>query len=151
MFSKKVCDFIKKENRAQVFSCEFWEISRNTCFTDHLRMTDEITVWNVWNLSNFVLYYFVIVIYLSLRYSYNTNPFVTITLFQWRYNYIFCGTLHNVYNLRYNYILSWFVITSQWRCLFVECSYVFMMTLELRYNSARSICIRKLSYHIVFF
>ena len=26
------CDFIKKETLAQVFSCEFWEISKNTFF-----------------------------------------------------------------------------------------------------------------------
>ena len=30
------CNFIKKENLAQVFSCEFCEISKNTFFTEHL-------------------------------------------------------------------------------------------------------------------
>ena len=29
----------KKETLAQVFSCEFCEISKNTFFTEHLRMT----------------------------------------------------------------------------------------------------------------
>ena len=29
--------FIKKETLAQVFSCEFSEISKNTFFTEHLR------------------------------------------------------------------------------------------------------------------
>ena len=32
-------NFIKKETLAQVFSCEFCEISKNTFFTEHLRMT----------------------------------------------------------------------------------------------------------------
>ena len=33
------CNFIKKETRAQVFSCEFCEIFKNTFFTEHLRTT----------------------------------------------------------------------------------------------------------------
>ena len=33
------CNFIKKETLAQVFSCEFCEISKNTFFTEHLRAT----------------------------------------------------------------------------------------------------------------
>ena len=33
------CNFIKKETLAQVFSCEFCEISKNTFFTEHLWMT----------------------------------------------------------------------------------------------------------------
>ena len=32
-----VCNFIKKETLAQVFSCEFCEISKNTFFIEHLR------------------------------------------------------------------------------------------------------------------
>ena len=31
----KACNFIKKETLAQVFSCEFYEISKNTFFTEH--------------------------------------------------------------------------------------------------------------------
>ena len=31
----KACNFMKKENLAQVFSCEFCEISKNTFFTEH--------------------------------------------------------------------------------------------------------------------
>ena len=31
--------FIKKETRAQVFSCELGEIVKNTFFTEHLRAT----------------------------------------------------------------------------------------------------------------
>ena len=31
--------FIKKESLAQVFSCEFCEISKNTFFTEHLWTT----------------------------------------------------------------------------------------------------------------
>ena len=38
LFWKKVfCNIIKKESLAQVFSCEFCEISKNNFFTDHLR------------------------------------------------------------------------------------------------------------------
>ena len=33
------CNFIKKETLAQVLSCEFCEISKNTFFTEHLRAT----------------------------------------------------------------------------------------------------------------
>ena len=36
---KKTCTFIKKEILAQVFSCEFYEISKNTFFTEHHRAT----------------------------------------------------------------------------------------------------------------
>ena len=32
----KACNFIKKETRAQVFSCEFCEIFRNTYFVERL-------------------------------------------------------------------------------------------------------------------
>ena len=32
-------NFIKKETLAQVFSCEFWEISKNIFFTEHLWAT----------------------------------------------------------------------------------------------------------------
>ena len=35
----KACNFIKKETLAQVFSCQFCEISKNTLFTEHLRLT----------------------------------------------------------------------------------------------------------------
>ena len=37
--SLEVCNVIKKETLAQVFSCEFCEISKNTFFTEHLRAT----------------------------------------------------------------------------------------------------------------
>ena len=33
----QVCDFIKKEAVAQMFSCKFCEFSKNTFFTEHLR------------------------------------------------------------------------------------------------------------------
>ena len=36
-FFSKVCNFIKKETLAKVFSCEFCKISKNTLFTEHLR------------------------------------------------------------------------------------------------------------------
>ena len=35
-----VCNFIKKETLAQVFSCEFCKISKNTFFIEHIRVSD---------------------------------------------------------------------------------------------------------------
>ena len=37
---QKICNFIKKETLAQMFSCEFYEISKNTFLTEHLWTTD---------------------------------------------------------------------------------------------------------------
>ena len=36
---KKACNFIKKEALAQVLSCEFCGVSKNTFFTEHLLAT----------------------------------------------------------------------------------------------------------------
>ena len=36
-FLPEACNFIKKETLAQVFSCEFWKISKNTFFVEHFR------------------------------------------------------------------------------------------------------------------
>ena len=38
----ETCKFIKKENLAQLFSCEFREISKNTLFTEHLWTTASV-------------------------------------------------------------------------------------------------------------
>ena len=35
----QACSFIKKETLAQVFSCEFCEISKNIFFVEHLQET----------------------------------------------------------------------------------------------------------------
>ena len=35
----EICNFIKKETLAQMFSCEICEISKNTFFIEHLRVT----------------------------------------------------------------------------------------------------------------
>ena len=37
-------NFIKKETLAQLFSCEFSEISKNTLFTEHLRATTSVKI-----------------------------------------------------------------------------------------------------------
>ena len=39
LFMPEACNFIKKETLAQVFSCEFCEISKNTFFAEHLWTT----------------------------------------------------------------------------------------------------------------
>ena len=36
IYFPQTCNFIKKEALAQVFSCEFYEISKNTFFAEHL-------------------------------------------------------------------------------------------------------------------
>ena len=38
-FQPEPCNFIKKEALAQVFSCEFCEIFKNTFFTEHPQTT----------------------------------------------------------------------------------------------------------------
>ena len=35
----EACNFVKKETLAQVLSCDFCEISKNTFFTEHLQTT----------------------------------------------------------------------------------------------------------------
>ena len=35
----QACNVIKKETLEQVFSCEFFEISENTFFTEHLKIS----------------------------------------------------------------------------------------------------------------
>ena len=44
------CNFIKKETRSQVFSCEFYEISKTTFFTEHLWANASVKL-NVKNLN----------------------------------------------------------------------------------------------------
>ena len=50
MIKREVCNFIKKDTLAQVFSCEFCEIFKNTFFTEHLRTTasicSKVKLWN---------------------------------------------------------------------------------------------------------
>ena len=38
----QTCNFIKKETLAQVFSCQFCEISKNIFFTEDLRVTSSV-------------------------------------------------------------------------------------------------------------
>ena len=40
------CNFIKKETLAQMFSCEFCEISKNTFFTEHFWTTASMGSYN---------------------------------------------------------------------------------------------------------
>ena len=47
----KVCNFIKKKTLAQVFSCEFWELFKNTFCTEHLWTTTSVDDW-FWNLKH---------------------------------------------------------------------------------------------------
>ena len=40
----EACNFIKKETLAQVFSCEFCQVSKNTFYTEHLCTTTSIQI-----------------------------------------------------------------------------------------------------------
>ena len=42
----KACNFIEKGTVGQIFSCEFWEISKNAFFTERLRVTASVTSWD---------------------------------------------------------------------------------------------------------
>ena len=44
----QACNFIKKENLAQVLSCEFCKISKNTFFTDPLvtKYPEDVPLWS---------------------------------------------------------------------------------------------------------
>ena len=58
-----------KETLAQVFSCEFWEISKNTFFTEHLWVmflfAADLNLWSC-ELDNFIF----ILLYLAILYWY---------------------------------------------------------------------------------
>ena len=75
---------LKRETLAQVFSCEFCEISKNTFFTEHLRTTASevkqnevftiinrifIFIWYQCNIENW--FHYNIKFYIVLRYRYN--------------------------------------------------------------------------------
>ena len=62
------CNFIKKESMAQVFSCEFCEISTNTFFTEHLwaiaseKLLSNVLLFSCWTDNNvYSWFYFQIV------------------------------------------------------------------------------------------
>ena len=40
-------NFIKKHTLTKVFSCQFWEIFKNTVFTEQLRATAIVMVWKL--------------------------------------------------------------------------------------------------------
>ena len=60
-------NFIKKETLAQVFSCEFCEIFKNTFFTEHLQTTASLNAVNILNFlsSNQISAYRKLKIYFS--------------------------------------------------------------------------------------
>ena len=58
----EACNFIEKETLAQVFSCEFWEIFKNTFFIEHLSwlLLNNVrwgncpnSYWSVWRFFSF--------------------------------------------------------------------------------------------------
>ena len=50
MLQAQACNFFKKETLAQLFSCEFWEISENTLFTEHLWTTASVYILEVYSM-----------------------------------------------------------------------------------------------------
>ena len=63
IYARASFNFIKKETLAQVFSCEFWKISKNTCFTEHLwaaasdarwSSSDQFTIEVQWKRHNMI-------------------------------------------------------------------------------------------------
>ena len=46
-FQASACNFIKKENLVQLFSCEFCEISKNTFLTERLRQLYLLNIFSV--------------------------------------------------------------------------------------------------------
>ena len=90
------CNFIKKETLAQVFSCEFCEISKNTFFTEHiwqlllflsLSVVPLLVLFNFYYRAKWVLYlqalvafiYFILMIFVKklkcfLSFFYNLLP-----------------------------------------------------------------------------
>ena len=53
----EACNFIKKETLAQLFSCEFCEISKNTFFTEHLWTTASEYFLQIPNVSEMCITY----------------------------------------------------------------------------------------------
>ena len=49
---RRPATLLKKQTLVQVFSCEFCEISKNTFFTEHLRMTASVAT--VMRACNFI-------------------------------------------------------------------------------------------------
>ena len=47
------CNLIKKETLAQLFSCEFCKISKNTFYTEHLRATGSERALHIEELNSF--------------------------------------------------------------------------------------------------
>ena len=56
MQESEACNFIKKETLAQVFSCEFCEIFKNTFFTEHLWTTASVNTIAVSKIKNFTFF-----------------------------------------------------------------------------------------------
>ena len=50
--SPQACNFIKKEALAQMFSCEFCEIFKNTFFTEHLWVTVSVIILEIFFITN---------------------------------------------------------------------------------------------------
>ena len=53
IIKSQACNFIKKETLAQMFSCEFCQISNNAFFTEHLRTTTSGYPWHLGIVAKF--------------------------------------------------------------------------------------------------
>ena len=105
----EACNFIKKETLAQLFSCEFCEISKNTIFTEHLwwlLLNSLKLVWiirpnhfayHVHSAQFFVLFSFTKICFIICRlpminfitfYNWGFGSFHLIFLFLWLFIYL---------------------------------------------------------------
>ena len=65
-YRHRTCNFIKKESLAQVFSCEFCEISKNCFFKEHLRwLLLQATIWQYYYLHIYNITHDNIIIYVN--------------------------------------------------------------------------------------
>ena len=71
----EACNFIKKEALAEVFSCEFCEISKNTFSTERLRVTASKTYYQF---GKFIVLYSRIV---SLSFSFNNCSYFVLPVY----------------------------------------------------------------------
>ena len=87
------CNFIKKETLAQVFSSEFFEISKNKLFREHLR-------WLLLKIMRMVLFNF---FYAQMKFQAFNNPANSVIVFSRRnwitYSVLLCCPSHCFYKV----------------------------------------------------
>ena len=65
----EACNFIKREALAQVFSCEFCEISKNTFLTEPLWATASVNLWTNWYWYTLSSHFFLLQCFITMIYN----------------------------------------------------------------------------------